>query len=228
MARGKYRWFKMLLYPDNEVHRFLMDYLNSPKCTLQGCYILHEPETNEKKQHWHVICYSANSRSPDGFAHSFGKCECVTLKDGTKRETFDISGYEYTECDSRDILRYVLNADGTINDDLSNCSEIKDIIAFATYILHKDFKSMIEGKKEYDIRDIKTLHGDYEFISRLYQVDKTTETGSEIVRICNYISECQLYSIKDVMLTLYSNQEYDLIKYCEKHAYLITQLMKGG
>lgn len=227
MARGKYRWFKLLLYPDNEVHRVVMDFLKSSKNTMQGFYIEHEPEEEEKKKHWHVTLYCANPRTPDGLAKSFGMCKLLTIDENEKKEVFDDTGIEYTECEEHYIFRYLKNKDGSINS-ASNISEVKDITAWTTYILHKDFKSMIKRKKEYDIQSIKPFNSDYDIIEKAFSVSKISPKGSEIVRICNFIDDCQLYTVKDVMLTLCSAQEYDLIDYAEKHAYLITQLLKGG
>ena len=54
------RYFMLVLYPDNAHHCDIMAYLKgekSLKFPYQGCYILHSPESDEKKEHWHVILH---------------------------------------------------------------------------------------------------------------------------------------------------------------------------
>ena len=70
MKQIRTRYFMLVLYPDNQYHKEIMEYLDSDKNPYQGAYILHEPEQDEKKQHWHVMLYFPP-------AHARGNCLAV-------------------------------------------------------------------------------------------------------------------------------------------------------
>lgn len=65
-----------VLYPDNVHQMQLLAWLESPVNSAnfgyKMCYILHQPETDEKKQHYHVMVQYPNARTSEGVKKSFG------------------------------------------------------------------------------------------------------------------------------------------------------------
>ena len=90
--KGRYRWFHIILYPENEVHMKVLDYLE--KSDIQGFYIQHEADKlegllakdkgGESKEHIHCALYFPNPRSVEGIRKSFGKCLIRKTEDGFK------------------------------------------------------------------------------------------------------------------------------------------------
>lgn len=232
MANNKYRWFKLLLWEDNEVHMSILDYLKSDNNPYQGCYIRHEPEKDEKKPHFHVVLYYPTPRTCEGVAKSFGKCDLVQFEteDGIKKkQVFDTTGYSEEQIlQPCDCIRYITFKDhnGRVSvADNSDISQISDIRAWADYMLHKNFESLRQGKTEYALSDIKPFHNDFDFIPKMFEVEKLCESGSETVNIITYIKDFDIKDMRTLLLTLHMNGEYTLMKFAENHAYLIKNLL---
>lgn len=70
-----------VLYPDNEYQmqllRWLSDDKNQQLHEFEIMFILHKPESEEKKEHYHVLMRSANPRTADGVKKSFGVYKTV-------------------------------------------------------------------------------------------------------------------------------------------------------
>lgn len=211
------RWWTIILYPDNEVHVKLLEYLRSSANPYQGCCILHEPDYSEstgegcKKQHYHVVMYYPNGRTKQGIIKAVGKCNVVTLPDGSKKAVLDTTGYD-------DVTVADICGDSLVSD-------IKDIHSYAYYLLHKTFAAMNEGKKQYEISDIEVFHYDSEFLHRLFETDKLMEKGAEVYQVIQFINDFKVHTFRDLLVNLYLNNEKELVKYVESHAYLIKQLL---
>lgn len=204
------RWFRFVLYPDNIYHQEVMKYLDSEKNPYQGAYILHKAETDEKKEHWHVILYFPNCRTKAGVVKMFGRADFRRI--GEHLEPCpDSSGIALDEIEVSDIVGDAL------------VEPVSDIHSTAMYFLHKTFAAIREGKTEYAISDIKAFHNDFELVNSLFELDKTTSTGSQLQEIIQYIDEYKINTIKELVLTLYCNNPM-LVKYVESHSYLIKNL----
>ena len=205
------RWFRIVLYPDNIYHQQIMDYLNSNKNPYQGCYILHQPESDEKKEHWHVALYFPNCRTKAGVVKMFGKGEFRKTENGLT-PCLDKTGIDEAEIEISDLVGEAL------------VEPVSDIHSTAMYFLHKTFAAIREGKKEYAISDIKAFNNDFELVNSLFELDKTTSAGSQLQEIIRYIDEYKIKSMKDLILTLYMNEPL-LVKYVETHSYLIKNIL---
>ena len=212
MKQIRTRYFMLVLYPDNQYHREIMEYLDSDKNPYQGAYILHEPEQDEKKQHWHVMLYFPNARTQKGVCDSFGKANFRRVGENLE-PCADTTGIDESEIEVADIVGPAL------------CSPVSDCHAMAMYFLHKNFECIRSGKREYNKSDIKAFHHDYEFTNSLFEIDKVTSQGTELQEIISYIDnkEYNIKTMKDLILTLYINNP-QLVSYVEKHGFLIKQL----
>lgn len=205
------RWYRLVLYPDNIYHQQIMDYLNSEKNPYQGCYIKHQPEHDEKKEHWHVALYFPNCRTKAGVIKMFGKGEFRKTENGFE-PCLDKTGIDETEIEVSDLVGEML------------VEPVSDIHSTAMYFLHKTFAAIRDGKKEYAISDIKAFNNDFELVNSLFELDKTTSAGTQLQEIIRYIDEYKIKTIKELVLTLYSN-EPQLVKYVETHSYLIKNIL---
>lgn len=214
--KGRYRWFHVILYPDNEVHMKVLDYLE--KSDIQGFYIQHEPDIldsplakkkgGESKEHIHLALYFPNPRSAEGVRKSFGKCLLRKTDDGLKA-ILDSTGIPEDEITIGDIFGKKL------------VSGVSDIRSLATYFTHSNFESQMLGKKQYRITDIKCLHHDFDILQKALEFENNVRTGSLFLRISEYVKEMNCSSFRELMKTLCINSEIDLIKYVEGHSYLI-------
>lgn len=77
MANNRSRVFAFVLYPDNYEQMRLFDWLKEHLLSCKMLYILHQPESDEKKLHYHVMICFENSRTPDGVRKYFGVVKIV-------------------------------------------------------------------------------------------------------------------------------------------------------
>lgn len=210
------RYFMVILYPDNMHHVDIMEYLQGRKklCfPYQACYILHSPESDEKKEHWHVLLHFPNARTVEGVCKSFGSGNF--RKVGEEWEAVnDVTGIPEEEIEVRPLVTPAL------------CSTVSDVHGMAMYLLHKNYECLREGKKEYVISDIKACNNDFEFVNSIFEVGKTTSQGGEVYEIINdFLVPYKIKNMTDLILTLFTNGRGDLVKYVESHAYLIKNLL---
>lgn len=228
MANCKFRWFKFLLWEDNEVHMKVLDFLKSDDNPYQGCYIRHEPEKDEKKPHYHVVIYYPTPRTCEGVSKSFGKCTLVETDNG-KKQVYDTTGYDESQIlGPIEAIRYITYKDsnGKVQvADNSDMSQISDVRAWGDYLMHNNYECMREGKTRYDLSDIKPFHNDFNFIPKMFELEKVCETGSEVYEIILFIKDFDIHTFTQLIATLYMNGEHTLLRYVESHAYLIKQLL---
>lgn len=217
------RWFMLVLYPDNPVHCEILEHL---KCSSspQGFYIEHEPDEvnaewaehkGESKKHWHVMLHYQNARTEKGVRESFGKCLVIDIGDGKKISTYDSTGYDKSQ----------VSVDWVVGKAL--CSAVSDVHSMSMYFLHKNYESIKLGKKEYSMVDIIPFDNDNEIIQLAYEGERVTSTGSEILHILEIKSELNTNSIAFLCAYLASNHEVDLLRYVEKHSYLVREILRG-
>lgn len=214
--KGRYRWFHIILYPDNEVHMKVLDYLE--KSDFQGFYIQHEADNlssklaeekgGESKEHIHLALYFPNPRSKEGVRKSFGKCLIRKTEDGLKA-ILDSTGIPEEEI----TIDYVFGK--------KLVSGVSDIRSLATYFTHSNFESQMLGKKQYRISDIKCLHHDFDILQKALEFENNARTGSQFLRISEYVEDMNCSTLRELMKTLCINGETDLIKYVEGHSYLV-------
>ena len=220
-ARKRSRWFSLVLYPDNSYHVDFMTYLQNKKkeyySEFQGFYIYHQPEDNEKKAHWHLILYFPNERTVGGVCKLFGKGNYYIDSRGKKRAVFDLTGFpkdiEIQVCDN-------------VTPDI--CEAVSDIHSIYQYLLHRTYDSFLKGKRVYDRKDIKYINNDFEVVSAVVELPKKiAPAGAELIEIMTYIENERLLNMSSLLHFLYINDRGDLIKYIERHSYLVKSIVGG-
>lgn len=217
---ARVRWFSIILYPDNEVHCDIIDFLDKGRCPfVQGFYIKHEPDYSEttqegeKKEHWHVVLHFQNPRTVCGVQSIFGGCYVQMKEDGTKRAVLDSTGLNGVEWEKHSVSKALI-------------STVSDIHSYSMYLLHKTYAAIRAGKKEYQLKDCKAFNHDTEIIPKAFDNQTTLQQGGEMYQILNdYIEPYNIKSIATLVKTLYLNGETTLLKYVESHAYLIKNLL---
>ena len=221
---SRVRWFMMILYPDNMHHMDILAYLRGEKeykFPYQACYILHEPDKECGKPHYHVILHYPSPRTAQGVADSFGKGTFRKMPDG---QLVAIADSDREGIDPSDILEGQPLIVPRKGKDLNTLSPVSDIHSIAMYILHQTYECIREGKKQYAFKDIKACNHDFEFIKSMYDIDKLEESGSPVWQIMDYMEQNKLNNMRQLMRFLFLNNETQLIRYVEKHTYLIKQL----
>lgn len=77
MANNRCRVFTFMLYPDNYEQMRLLDWLKKGYLPCKSLYILHQPESDEKKPHFHVMVCFENERTEKGVRNYFGVIRTV-------------------------------------------------------------------------------------------------------------------------------------------------------
>ena len=221
--RGKKRgrWFTMILYPDNSYHMDFLTYVNGARRGIykdfQAFWIFHTKEKDEKKDHFHLQLYFANERTVNGVCKMLGRGSYYSLDGKNYRALFDRTGFPEG---------IILQEKDNMSPSL--CSVVTDIHSYFTYLMHKDYPSYLKGKRVYQESDFRFTDYDYELKKYLMQKsDKIEETGSELNELMMIIKEYGCYSMTNLCETLCCNNLYKLIKYVEKHSYLVNTLIKG-
>ena len=150
-----YRWFGMILYPDNSDHMKVLDYIkSSPLLFPSYLHIRHLPEDwlenmdpdlkvdevdlaaedlltrGENKAHCHVALKAARALSEAAMMSKF----CFKSDDGSRKALVSIVPH------------------------------LSDPESYFMYMLHWDLDSVFKGKHKYDISEI---HGDNKIIGKL-------------------------------------------------------------
>ena len=208
--KRKGRWIACVVYPDNAYQMAALAYMVNLGLTM--CYIQHEPETDEKKVHIHCLIYFDAPRSASGFCSSFGRCPCLKTPDG----------FEVIPPDNVDVIRQSRPADIVEKPIFSHAEVVSIPSSYYLYMFHKDFKSVMAGKKSYDE---KLMHysGDGETLRKL----KHTEFNNKstlLLEIQNYFDTFK--TCRAVMAALLRDSRQDLIGYIEGHSYFVRTFME--
>ena len=221
--RGKKRgrWFTMILYPDNSYHMDFLTYVNGARRGIykdfQAFWIFHTKEKDEKKDHFHLQLYFANERTVNGVCKMLGRGNYYSPDGKTYKAIFDKTGFPEG-----------IKIEEKANMSPSLCSVVSDIHSYYVYLMHKDYPSYLKGKRVYDESAFKFTEYDYELKKYLMQKpERVEETGSELAELMMIIKEYGCYSMTNLCEKLCCNNLYQLIKYVEKHSYLVNTLING-
>lgn len=215
------RWFTVILYPDNAYHMDFLTYINNAK-SLQGIkpdfqafYIFHKAEKTEKKDHYHLQIYFDNERTVNGVCKMFGVGNYYRDSNNSFRAVYDTTGFpEEIKIEQRQ------------NVTPSICSAVSDIHSYYMYLKHRTYACYLEGKRQYSDSDFRFISRDWDFYKLVSAPsEKVGSVGSEISQILEYCSRFHITSMKYLLQTLISNDEYKLIKYVEKNTYLVNNLI---
>lgn len=219
MANNKFRYFTMLLYPDNLYHQKIMEWFESEKSNFQGCYIKHDPDTETGKEHWHVLLYCQNPRTVSGLADSFGKADYRIYDDGRKEPCPDKTGVTDV------VLPLPIVFYNEATPDRNNIGVCRDVCSWVTYMVHKDFKSQLLNKKEYQYNDIQAFKDDKLFIEHCFEVEKAEPKNYGALQVLELIEEHKIKDFRKLLRVVAENGDIALLKYVETHAYLIKNLL---
>lgn len=114
----KYRHWLILLYKDSESYNF-DEVLRICKSQKNYAYIKHLPESNEKKEHYHVILSFENATSKPTLARKLGiqenylseiksfrtMCRYLIHKDDEDKIQYDLDEVKVSKCFSRDYYK---------------------------------------------------------------------------------------------------------------------------
>lgn len=221
--RGRYVQYN--LYPDNPAMMRFFEWLTGHKYIgngaytvtgsahmASGCWILHEPEKDEKKQHIHVMCYFEQSHSQRAYAKLGGSCEYQKHGDDY---IYDKDLFEPdVETVVKDTLTPKLNA-----------QVIEDPPTFLLYMTHETFASQQDGKKVYD-RSL--LHWFGAMYTKISDLRGDTEINNHQIEfdLLELAGKCT--SLSELTRILLSNGMVRHMEFIRKNAYFTKTFILGG
>ena len=208
--KRKGRWIACVVYPDNIYQMSALSYMVNLGLTM--CYIQHEPETDEKKTHIHCLIYFDAPRSAGGFCSSFGRCPCLKTSDG----------FEVIPPENVYIIRQSRPADIVEKPIFSHAEVVSIPSSYYLYMFHKDFKSVMNGKKPYD-ENLMHYSGDGETLRKLKHTEFNNK-GTLLLELQTYFDTFK--TCRAVMAALFRDSRQDLIGYIEGHSYFVRTFME--
>ena len=218
------RYFACILYPENAYH---CEYLQFLRESQKGFYIIHDagsdmynvpysgfvPDRFEDsgKAHIHCIMEFKNARRASGIIKSNPYVRYY--KNARTEQLFTVY----------DILYISLPLEEVVQPIVGQFQPIIDIYAYCQYILHKDFKSVSLGKKQYSVSDIQMLNADRTLLDKYYECSELTDKEClEIIRSI-WVSSDGDYNTFLSLLSMYSSDKP--LKYVQSHAYFIQKFL---
>lgn len=225
----KSRCHAIMLYPDNPYHVQLLGYL---KKTYDGFYICHEsgsdnysiPEAgyvgiqHDEKKHLHVVLQFKNPRTSSGFIKSlptvryYKPLQINNYDEKLKQQLFTVYDLSHLDIPLEEIIQPII----------SHTEIISDIYAYSHYLLHKDFKSVMLGKKEYSFNDVQPLCSSVEHYSDYFM--QTDNNDCEMLDQIVQIWSCCDGSL-NMFIQLCSMHSNKLVKYVQSHPYFIDKFI---
>lgn len=216
------RYFACILYPENPYHCELLQFLrethtgfyiihysDSDLCQLPSVGFISEHHEDGCKPHIHCILEFRNARTESGLIKHFPHVRYY--KDEYSKQFFTLYDIPYTDLPLQEVVKPVVE----------HWEALTDVYAYAEYILHKDFKSVVSGKKMYEVSDIQMLNSDRSYLSRFYEcMDLTDADCLQLVRDFWRCAEGD-YDIFLDLLQMYSSEKP--LKYVQSHAYFINK-----
>lgn len=209
-------WFTFLLYPDNVVQMKLLDYLKDRSscsdCVYSFMYILHDPEDDDLKAHYHVLLHSSYPKTAGGVRKSLG----------------EVWGYP-NEIEGKIVYIPDLNKNPKDETDKKKVFVVPKVLicedpeGLTRYMTHDDFHSTLLGKRHYDVSLIKKF-GNIKLLDKLFcSNNSTSRLYSELLQ---YASGNRP---SDLIKVLLADNRSDLVDYISHHSYFIkTFFFKGG
>lgn len=225
------RNFGFILYPENPYH---MQYLHYLENYATGFYILHDKNADnfytpfcgfaeavqhDEKPHFHCVVQFKNPRTADGVLKSiptvkyYKPCQLENITNEIKQRFFTVYDVSYLDIPVEEVNKKIVE----------HIEPISDIYGYAQYMLHKDFKSVMQGKKEYEFTDVNPFSNPIETISDYFV--KTDMSDGQIIDIIYQIASCcdGDYNTFVQLCSMYSDQK--VIKYVQSHAYFINNFI---
>lgn len=218
------RYYACMLYPENPYHCEYLQYLID---TQTGFYIIHDkgsdmanlpyagfvPEHTEDtgKAHIHCIIMYKNARTESGIIKSNPYVRYY--KDEKSKQFFTVYDIPYISLPLQEVIKPVVE----------HFEPLTDIYAYAQYILHKDFKSVALGKKQYTVQDIHMMNCDRSLLDNIYAEREMTD--NDCLDAVRQIWDCSVgdYNTFLNLLQMYSNDK--VLKYVQSHAYFINKFI---
>lgn len=224
----KSRYFAFILYPDNPYH---MQYLHYLETSHDGFYILHEKnadnfyipmagyegEQHDEKPHFHVVVRFRNPRTLSGFQKSipavkyYQPLQLDNFDEKTKKRLYNVYDVSYIDIPVQEIYKPVVE----------HIEPVTDIYGYCQYLLHKDFKSVVQGKKEYSVYDVKPLFSDEHAFTDYF--DQTKQSENELLDTVLQIASCADGDKNTFVQLIQMHTNPNVLKYVQKHAYFIDK-----
>lgn len=217
MANNKKRWLTFEIYPDNPEQMKAFEWLKKANVN-SGMYIKHDAESDDKKEHIHVLVYedcpiNCKMQGEQLVAVSYGKrfgtfeglkiddkflykCKGDTLPSGKEWETFPI---------------------------ISMVQGVSDPSSLAHYFLHERYCDIREGKKLYSYKELK-FWGDAERFKRLFNTDKTNDIDI-LGKAASIAASCS--SPKKFMQECVALGEWEILEFARKNPYFVAKFIVG-
>lgn len=219
--RGKYAQFN--LYTDNSAQMRFLKWLTgweySPNGSrlvgsskvASGCWIVHEPEQDEKKQHIHVLALFDQPHSQYAYAKLGGDVECQIHGD---MYVYDKDLFEsHVETKVIKLLKPGINA-----------QTVENPQEMLLYFTHETFASKEAGKKEYSRNELHWFGAESGTVQRLYGQETVVSTAYAR-DIMNLASQCR--TCKQLLEVLVSNGMIEHVEYVRKNSYFVKTFLMG-
>lgn len=221
--RGHYAHYN--LYPDNPIMMKFFQWLTGHKYIgngaytvtgsahmASGCWILHTPEKDEKKEHIHVMCYFEQSHSQKAYAKLGGKAE-YQIQDGNyiyDKDLFD----DNVKTTVDDLLKPKVHA-----------QVIEDPPTMLLYLTHETFAAQQDGKKQYDRT---SLHWFGTMFTKVSDLRREIESNNHEIELdlMNLSEKCN--SLQELMRLLISNSMIRHVEFIRKNSYFAKTFLFGG
>lgn len=218
------RYYACMLYPENPYHCEYLQYLVD---TQTGFYIIHDkgsdmhnvpyagylPEHFEDsgKPHIHCILIYKNARTQNGIIKSNPYVRYY--KNEITKQLFTVYDIPYINLPLQEVIKPIVE----------HFEPLTDLYAYSEYILHKDFKSVALGKKQYSVQDIHMLNCDRSLLDGIYAEREMND--NDCLDAVRQIWNCSAGDSDTFLklLQMYPNDK--VLKYVQSHAYFINKFI---
>lgn len=217
------RYFACILYPDNSYH---CEYLQYLLYSQTGFYIIHdrgsdlseipykgmvsERHIDHSKPHIHCIMIFKNARTEKGLINSLPKVRYY--ENVVTKQLYSLYDIPYISLPVQEVVRPLVE----------KFEPIIDIYAYCQYILHKDYKSIALGKRQYEINDIQMLNSERTLLDKFYTEREITDKDCiEIIQNIRNVADS--YDTFVNLLAMYPDDK--VLKYAQSHAYFIDKFI---
>lgn len=218
--RVRTHWMEFLIYPDNPYQMKYLDY-----CKHRGfdmAYITHDASETEK-EHIHCMVYFDYPCTDKSMESSIGSMPVTTTPDGRKKPLIGAE-LETMRINAPDLIEEVpiFRSPSSPTDNSYTVKNVSNPAGYLHYMVHDDFKAMMEGKKPYSW-DCITYCGDETKVKSLID----TESTNKLVlyqRCASYFSDGS--SCQDVLKRCLEQGDFEMVRFFEGHTLFIKHFFE--
>lgn len=209
-ASARTRYFFLLLYPDNELHMEVFDWVQK---NMQYIAILHDRDLADHSDDSELGDFSAVS--------SVDSSDSVPSSDDS--ESIDLKKPHYHVLirfpNCRTIAGVRKYFGFTIDRFIQECS---DPYASAMYMTHNTFGSIKKNKYRYSLNDVL---GTPNLKKRLFSDFQSLYTEQILTQLIEIIENRNCMSLRSLIKYLILSQQFDLLDYTVSHVYVVNNLL---